>query len=188
MFHAFLKRAWNTWETLKCAFDAFFMRFETLKCVLDSCVSRFYSEAVIMQAGSLHIWMVELRRGVFSKRMRFYFICFYGIILPHVRCHCALTWLNKFWTVPLSHVLWCKMSWVYGPICSLAGFSPMVPTWRTTWIPRDLSEFWIENLRNSREFCEFRLVGGTCPCNQVSFQGYGSSCETVTSWHDHVLV
>ncbi len=31
-----------------------------------------------------------------------------------------------------------------------------IPTWQTTWIPRDLSEFWI---KNSHEFREFRLVG-----------------------------
>ncbi len=43
MFHAFLKPAWNTLKTLKCVFDAFFMRFETVKCVFNSCVSCFYS-------------------------------------------------------------------------------------------------------------------------------------------------
>ena len=34
VFHAFLKHAWNTLKTLKCVFDAFFLRFQTLKCVL----------------------------------------------------------------------------------------------------------------------------------------------------------
>ncbi len=29
---------------------------------------------------------------------------------------------------------------------------------------------------------------GMGPYNQVNFQGYGSSFETVTSWHDHVKV
>ena len=54
--------------------------------------------------------------------------------------------------------------WIDFPVSRLKIFSNLnipisLPPWQTTWIPRDLREFWKENSRNSREFREFRLVG-----------------------------
>ncbi len=70
---------------------------------------------------------------------------------------------------------------VYEPFCSL-GFSLLVVSRPHTYTQpmRWLFLKWIHNPENY-VFC----FG---PTTARGFQGYGSSCETVTSWHDHVQV